>query len=426
MGHTARYLKALPVVLLLAPLAQSLACDVAVLKGDATADGSVILVGLYEWQPTPGEPYPIMHVDRKQYEPGATVKLSFRTIPQVRQTWAYNYVHSRFRTKGKAKDFDLAVPSAAHAINEWGVAIASTSIYKGKVDGDQPDGVDFFDINRLVPERCKTAEAGAKLIGEMIGKYGYPSRAKDNDHGQVWVVADPHDAWVVECGGGRHWVARKIREDFYNCSNAPTITNAFDRGSEVVRYALDKGWIDKPEEFHWSRHFAAGAYQWKKRLAAVRNYLTAPDRFGRITPDTIKKMLRADEVGGVASIRITQAAIIAHLRDDVPQTLRAKAWIATRTPHANNLFLPTYAASKVGLPSELAAPGCEYWFAKRDNLSDKARAAFENWADARATDLEKRVKQDLGEGRPRTARQRIQDYHQKIVARALDVYRSKE
>lgn len=228
----------------------------------------------------------------KTVRTGATVKLSFRTIPQVRQTWAYNYVHSRFRTKGKAKDFDLAVPSAAHAINEWGVAIASTSIYKGKVDGDQPDGVDFFDINRLVPERCKTAEAGAKLIGEMIGKYGYPSRAKDNDHGQVWVVADPHGAWVVECGGGRHWVARKIREDFYNCSNAPTITNAFDRGSEVVRYALDKGWIDKPEEFDWSRHFAAGAYQWKKRLAAVRNYLTAPDRFGRITPDTIKKMLR--------------------------------------------------------------------------------------------------------------------------------------
>ena len=118
---------------------QTFACDVFVVKGKATADGSLILVGLYEWGPTPSEPYPIMHVDRQTHPSGNKVELSFREIPHVPRTWAYNYVHCRFRPK------DKQVPSVAHAINEWGVAIVSASIYRGKVEGSEPDGVDFFD-----------------------------------------------------------------------------------------------------------------------------------------------------------------------------------------------------------------------------------------------------------------------------------------
>ncbi len=395
---------------------QAFACEVFVAKGKATADGSVILVGLYEWGPTPGEPYPIMHVDRQTYQPGEKVELSFREIPQVPQTWAYNYVHCRFRPE------DKKVPSVAHAINEWGVAIVSASIYRGKVQGSEPDGVDFFDVNRLVAERTKSAEQGAELIGKLIEQYGYPANAKDKDQGQVWVVADPKDAWVVECAGGHHWVARRIRENFYNASNAPTITKNFDRGSDVIQYALDEKWIKTKKEFDWSRDFAEGRYHWKDRYDAIRKYLTNPERYGRITPQTIKDMLRSKGVGNIRSIPSSQATTIVHLRSDAPAPLRAKAWIATRSPWANNLFLPLYSFQAVGLPEQLAAPDCVYWAAKRKNLTREDCKAFETWADSQATELEDTVKSDLSIRGTEDARKRTRDFHQQLVEQAMKVY----
>jgi len=395
---------------------RAFACDVILVKGKATADGSVILVGLYEWGPTPHQPYPIMHVDRQTHKPGEMVELSFREIPQVPQTWAYNYVHCRFRPE------DKNVPSVAHAINEWGVAIVSASIYHGKVKGSEPDGVDFFDVNRLVAERAKTAEQGADLIGKLIEKYGYPSHAKDKDQGQVWVVADPKDAWVVECAGGHHWVARRIQEDFYIASNAPTITNKFDRGSDVIQYALDQKWIEKREDFDWRRDFGEGRYHWKERLEAIHGYLTSPQRYGRITPQTIKDMLRSKGVGNVRSIPSSQATTIAHLRGNAPAPLRAKAWIATRSPWGNNLFLPLYSFQSVDLPKQLAAPDCVYWAAKRKNLTRDDCMTFETWADAQATELEGLVKSDLSKDSTEDARRRILDFHQQLVERAVKVY----
>jgi len=395
---------------------QSFACDVFVVKGKATADGSLILVGLYQWGPTPGEPYPIMHVDRQTHQPGDKVGLSFREIPQVPQTWAYNYVHCRFLPE------DKKVPSVAHAINEWGVAIVSASIYRGKVKGSEPDGVDFFDVNRLVAEREKSAEQGAELIGKLIEQYGYASHAKDKDQGQVWVVADPHDAWVVECAGGHHWVARRIQEDIYNASNAATITKKFDRGSDVIQYALDEKWIKTKEDFDWSRDFAEGTYHWKERYDAIRGYLTTPERYGRITPQTIRDMLRKKGVGNVRSIPSSQTTTIVHLRSQAPAPLRAKAWIATRSPYANNLFLPLYALEEVGLPLQLASPDCVYWAAKGKNLTREDCRMFETWADSQATELERLVKADLNKGNTEEARQRIRSFHRKLVERGVQVY----
>ena len=401
-------------------ISPAFACDIFVVKGKATAEGSVILVGLYEWAPTPKEPYPIMHVDRQTHQPGDKIELSFRKIPQVPQTWAYNYVHCRFRPK------DKKVPSVAHAINEWGVAIVSASIYRGKVKGSEPDGVDFFDVNRLVAERAKSAEQGAMLIGKLIEQYGYPSHAKDKDQGQVWIVADPQDAWVVECAGGHHWVARHIQEDVFNASNDATITKKFDRGSDVVQYALDEKWIKTKEEFDWSRDFAEGRYHAKERYEGVRDYLTNPDRYGQITPQTIRDMLRTKGVGDLRSIPSSQATTIVHLRNQAPALLRAKAWIATRSPYANNLFLPLYALEGVGLPQQLASPNCVYWAAKGKNLTRDSRNTFEAWADSQATELEGLIKADLNEGNTKEARQRILSYHQKLVDRGVQTYAARK
>ena len=294
------------------------------------------------------------------------MKLSCRYIPQVRQTWAYNYVHCRWR------DEDRDVPSVAQAVNEWGVAIASNSLFSEEVREQEPDGVDFFDINRLVAERTRSAREAVDLMGQLLETYGYALSAKDRDHGQLWVVADPTDAWVVETVGGRHWVARRIEEDFYNGSNALSITDRFDVGSEVVRYAIYRSWIDRPESFNWARDFAARGKGWESRYGAIRDYLSGPGSpgkrrpvasasagaqlsgglLGRITPETIIRMLRSAEFAQVRGFDFIQSAMIAHLRPDVPAALRAKAYFATGADAGERLFVPLYACDGASLPDD--------------------------------------------------------------------------
>lgn len=416
------------------------ACDVIVVRGQATADGSVILVGLYQWGDSPNEPYRILHADRQTHPAESLVKLSCRYVPQVRQTWAYNYVHCRWR------DEDREVPSVVQAINEWGVAIASNSLFSDEVREQEPDGMDFFDVNRLVAERARTAREGVEWIGLLLETYGYALSAKDRDDGQLWVVADPTDAWVVETVGGRHWVARRIEEDFYNGSNALTIANRFELGSDVVRYATLRGWIDGPESFHWSRDFAAPGKGWVDRYTAIRDYLAGPPvpgdiavaatsetgtsrgPLGRVTPGTIIRMLRSAEFTRIRGFDHIQSAMIAHLRPDVPAAVRAKAYFSAGADAGERLFVPLYASDGVPLPTDpqldtlLAPQG-------RRPVPHEVSSIFERWSELQGAELE----QEMATAEPEmdalqrvspNARERLRQFHDAVVRRAaaLDAF----
>lgn len=389
-------------------------CDCFVIKRGGTADGSIIMTALYEWE-LAGESYPIIHADRRTYPAGSTVRLSDRYIPQVSQTWAYNYIYSRY--------FGSEVPLVAHAINEWGVAIGSTSICSTHVDSSKykPDGVDFTDCNRIVAERATSAEEGVNIIGQLIDAYSYTSTAQDKDFGQEWIIADTHDAWVVECVGP-FWLARRITEIFFNCTNALTITNSWDKGSaDVVNYAIGKGWCTDRSDFNWQK-FAdplGGCYE---RYNAIRNYLTNPSRLGQITPQTVKDMMRDPAVGGFDWIAKSQAATIFHLRPGAPGMLKNKAWFSARAPYYNKLFIPLYACDQAGIAAKLGLPGLDYWNSSSVLLQAGDCGEYEKWTDSITSDMERQVADKLNQGKPDEALQLLEDYNIKVGEQAWGMY----
>ena len=89
-------IKVTAILLILPPSAieHGFSCDVIVVKGNATSDNSVILGALWQWHDK--NPYPILHTDRQTHKPGEMMQLTFRSIPQVETTWAYNYSHPTY------------------------------------------------------------------------------------------------------------------------------------------------------------------------------------------------------------------------------------------------------------------------------------------------------------------------------------------
>jgi hypothetical protein len=389
-------------------------CDSFVIKGSGTADGSIIMCALYEWK---YDQFPIIHVDRQTYSPGATVQLSDRTIPQVTQTYAYNYIYAEYHGSG--------IPLVAHAVNEFGVAIGSTSICNGHVDSTKykSNGVDFPDCNRIVAERATTAEEGVNIIGQLIEAYYYTSSAQDGDYGQEFVIADPKDAWVVECVGC-FWLARRITEDFFNCTNALTITNSWEKGTgaAAINYAISKGWCTSSADFNWKK-FADPLEGSTNRYNAIRNYLTTASRWGHITPRTVMDMLRTAGVGDVNSIPTSQVTTIVHLRSGVKDMLKNKAWMQVRaSAWYNKLFIPLYSWQGVGIPAKLGLPNLEYWHISSGTLSSRNWQDYEKWADSIANYAESQITDKLNQGKTAEALQLLKNYNTQVGEQAWGMY----
>lgn len=397
-----------------APLLSS-ACDVIVVRGAATGDGSVVLVGLYQWSDSLDQPYCLRHADRQTHAAGSTVALSCRVVPQVPQTWAYNYVHCRWRG---AED---RVPAVVHAVNEWGLAIASNSLFCGEPREKKPEGVDFLDVNRLVAERARDARQAVALIGHLIDSYGYAMHGKDRDDGQLWAVADCREAWVVECLGGQQWVARRIEEDVYNGSNTPTITDRYDLGSDVVRYARDHGWLDSPKTFNWARDFAPPQAGWQDRYLAISRHLADAARAGPITPERIVEMLRSPVFTRIKGFDQIQSAMIAHLRPGVPPELRAKAYFAAGPDAGERPFVPLYACHRAGWHD---VPDHDAVLQSRARLAVPRDAciAYERWAWQQSLAVEHDGNGAAQQPSAESRAPRLQCFHDTVLQRAADVY----
>ncbi len=109
------------------------------------------------------------------------------------------------------------------------------------------NGLHDNDICRLVLERCKTAYEAVKLIGELIEKYGHAFI------GQIYVVADPNECWIVEAAG-HYWAAIKVKNEVAVRANQFQITTKWDLASpDLIDYAIKMGWCKSPEEFNFAK-----------------------------------------------------------------------------------------------------------------------------------------------------------------------------
>lgn len=141
--------------------------------------------------------------------------------------------------------------------NERGVTIGNLAVFtRFPVP---KTGLTGMDLLRIALERGESAEQALEIIIEHIERFGQGGRCgyrqRNFRYYSSFVIADPHQAWILETAGP-FWAARRVRS-IWSLSNALTIGADFDRISDgAVDYALKRGWARSRADFGFAQAFS--------------------------------------------------------------------------------------------------------------------------------------------------------------------------
>jgi hypothetical protein len=213
---------------------------------------------------------------------------------------------------------------AEHGINEAGVAIGNEAIYTTLDPRAAPPALIGMDLVRLGLERSTTAAEAVGVVTALLDRYGQGGSGHDpasaagaagrgggRPYWSSFLVADPHDAWVIETSGGE-WAVEQVN-DVRAISNRTTIA-AFDAVHRHPRQPVER-FVDS---------------RWK---ASIDVLARRP-----VTRSALEQHLRSHEPCGdpgwsvcmhVPGVEATTASMIAALRrDGTPHT----AWMLIGHP----------------------------------------------------------------------------------------------
>lgn len=271
-------------------------CDTWVALRDATDSGQVIL-GKNSDRPI-CDAQPLLLFGQQAWPPGSVLQLEHVAIPQAEVTYA---------TLGSSPYWCWGYEEG---INEYSVVIGNEAIptrtFRSAAAshrrGDSPElGLLGMDLVRLALERSRTARDAVELIGALVERYGQlgsavPTRPHDlGGYDNSFLVADPHESWVVEAVG-RRWLARRFDHGTTSISNQLTIRTAWDLGSsDVVDYAVEMGWWPgEPEQgFDFARAYGDERVPRQvSQLRLMRSRQLLAGQEGRVTPQWMKRIAR--------------------------------------------------------------------------------------------------------------------------------------
>jgi len=274
-----------------------LSCDTMVALSDATTTGTTIL-GKNSDRPV-YDCQPLVHHPRQDHSPGTSIKLEYRTIPQVGRTHA---------TVGSSPYWCWGYEEG---MNEFGVAIGNEAIFtKTFADsvaaskaGKPPEpGLLGMDLLRLGLERGKTAREALDVITGLVERYGqWGSGVPTMDHesggyDNSYVIADGKEAWILETVGKR-WVARRVTRGVAAISNQPSIRTQWDLASgDLVDYAVEKGWWPKHKKGRFDFAMAYIDLKTPLQLSQIRvqraRQLLGQKKDGNVSPRWVMRILR--------------------------------------------------------------------------------------------------------------------------------------
>ncbi|GFP23316.1 hypothetical protein HKBW3S44_00832 [Candidatus Hakubella thermalkaliphila] len=355
-------------------------CDTVVVLGNATADGATILGKNSDREPN--EAHHLLRIPGAVHEPGSRVKCTYIEIPQVERTYAVLL----------ARPFWIW--GAEMGANEQGVVIGNEAVFT-KVPYEKGSGLIGMDLLRLALERARTAREALDVITHLLTEYGQGGNCGFRHatyYHNSFLIADPQSAWVLETAG-RQWAALQVR-DIRSISNGITIGNQWDMASpDLVKYALDRGWCKRRDDFHFGRCYSDFLFTRFSRSSERQcrtEWLLAAER-GRITVETVMSVLRdhgpqADSDWSPAS-GITSFNICAHAGfGPIRATQTTGSMVSHLTPAAQTHYVTGTAApctslfKPVWLDTDLPDTG-----ATPSGIYDKAALYWRHEALHRAT-----------------------------------------
>ena len=157
-------------------------CDTFVALSEATVTGSVIFAKNSDREPN--EAHEVVHVPAAEHAPGAQVRCTYITIPQVERTNAL--------LLGKP----YWIWGAEMGANSHGVVIGNEAVFT-KLPYEKEPGLIGMDLLRLGLERADTAEAAVTVMTELLTTYGQGGNCghtHDFRYHNSFLVADPSEA----------------------------------------------------------------------------------------------------------------------------------------------------------------------------------------------------------------------------------------
>jgi len=212
-------------------------CDILLAMPDTTAKKTIVF-GKNSDRPA-GECQVLSYSPGGPREPGDEIQCSYVSVPQTSPVlatigcqpyWCWGY---------------------ETGMNEAGVVGGNVAVFTRSlwdvVNGESL-GLTGMELLRLGLERGHDAQETVGVITDLLGEYGqWGSAVRGQDHREgsydnAFIVADRHEAWVLETSG-RRWVAERITEGVRSISNELSIRDQWTKGSADIRdFARDRGW----------------------------------------------------------------------------------------------------------------------------------------------------------------------------------------
>ncbi|MGC9350192.1 MAG: C69 family dipeptidase, partial [Anaerolineae bacterium] len=145
--------------------------------------------------------------------------------------------------------------------NDQGVVIGNEAVFT-KVPAAEEEGLIGMDFLRLALERADDARDAVDVIIDLLTEYGQGGNCgfqRELFYHNSFLIADPHDAWVLETAGP-HWAAKQV-SGVYTISNAITLHNDWDLASpDLVTYAIEQRWCKARDDFDFADCYSDAIY----------------------------------------------------------------------------------------------------------------------------------------------------------------------
>ncbi|MGE4552144.1 MAG: dipeptidase [Desulfovibrionaceae bacterium] len=308
-------LSALLVSMLAAALpAPARACTTMIVTPGASADGSMLVA--HSDDDELGDQR-LIFVPARDHAPG-----------DMRKVFQEHYRYPRLTDASRAKAYAVEGAAMAALLGEIPQPAHTYAYFDGNYGimnerqlmiGECTDGAKFepetgpgrmfytSELSRLALERCATAREAVQFMGGIIEKYGYYST------GETLLVADPHEAWVMEMCAlpdaelPAAWAAQRVPDGHvFVAANEFRIRdlipgNADQMSAPGLREALARlGWWKEAGPVDWLRAVSHGEYNhpyyslrrvWRvmDRVAPSRKFSPwVEDGFTRAYPFSLK------------------------------------------------------------------------------------------------------------------------------------------
>lgn len=344
-------------------------CDTMVALGHTTRDGKVLFAKNSDRQPN--EPHLLIHVPRKQYQPGSKVKCTYIEIDQCQETY----------------EVFLLKPSWIWGCemggNEFGLNIGNEAVFTREKYGEP--ALTGMDMIRLALERCQTSDEALELIISLLERYGQGGNCgyeKKFTYHNSFLIADKRQAWVLETAG-RYWAAEKVK-GVRSISNCLSIGKSFDMAHpELVSHAIEKGWCRSEEDFDFARCYSDPLFTYfsGSRVRRETSQSRLEDNLGAIDTRLMMDILRTHHpsVDGYQYERASLKSVCMHggapIGDHTTGSYVASLgsictyWVTGSSTPCLSLFKPLWFNIKEGTPFDESETdrALEFW-RKRERL----------------------------------------------------------